>query len=258
MALQKQHHQTLKTIIMKNKSIHSLVAAVLVAGFLSGNVHAQNPATVSVSADVVSSFVWRGSLFPGFDGVNIHPALVVSKGGVFGGAWGSGTIDGEAKQVDLFLGYSSGGFTAKVTDYWFGGKYFEYGKNTSGHLFEGTVAYHFGERFPLSLSWNTIFHGSGDLNPDGDKRYSTYIELGYATQLKEISLDFAVGLSPWNSNLYHADSNGLLTNGAKVSNLSVKATKKVHITDSFTLPVFAQLVVNPTREDVNFVVGFSL
>ena len=243
---------------MKKISLKVIVAFVLLAGFIAGPVSAQNKTNLSIGADVVSSFVWRGSLFPGFTGVNIQPSAVLSKGGLFGGVWGSGTLNGSAKQADLFIGYGAGGFTAKVTDYWFGGQYFEYGKNDTGHLFEGTLSYQFGASFPLSVAWNTFFHGSGDLKSNGDKRYSTYIELGYPATIHDVNLNFALGVSPWESSLYHTDRNGNQSDGFIVSNISVKASKKIAITPTYSLPLFTQLVVNPTREDVNFVVGLSL
>jgi hypothetical protein len=48
----------------------------------------------------------------------------------------------------------------------------------------------------------------------------------------------AVGLVPWASDYYSAS-------GFSVTNLSLRAAKDIKITDSFSLPLFGQLVANP-------------
>jgi hypothetical protein len=63
-------------------------------------------------------------------------------------------------------------------------------------------------------------------------------------------LDAAIGLTPWETSFYGA-------NGFSVLNVSLKAAKEIKITDSFALPVFGQVVVNPRTEDAFLVIGIS-
>ena len=49
----------------------------------------------------------------------------------------------------MTLGYSTGGFSISVTDYWFNtqvptNKYFKYGAHSTAHVFEAQVGYDFG------------------------------------------------------------------------------------------------------------------
>ena len=64
------------------------------------------------------------------------------------------------------------------------------------------------------------------------------------------TLDFAVGLSPWESAIYGND-------GFALTNLSIKGSKELKLTDSFSLPAFSQIVVNPELKNAHFVFGIS-
>ncbi len=46
--------------------------------------------------------------------------------------------------------------------------------------------------------------------------------------------------------------------GFAVTNVSLKATKDIKITKSFSVPVFAQIAANPSSEKAYLVVGFTL
>jgi len=43
-----------------------------------------------------------------------------------------------------------------------------------------------------------------------------------------------------------------------VTNLALKATKDIKVTDTFSIPVFAQLTANPRTEKAYLVVGLTL
>ena len=59
----------------------------------------------SVNADVVSTYVWRGSYQAG---TSIQPCMEFTVGGFSAGAWGSVDIAGfEYKEVDLMASYGS-------------------------------------------------------------------------------------------------------------------------------------------------------
>jgi hypothetical protein len=210
----------------------------------------------SVGADVVSSYVWRGAIGAG---ASVQPAATLSVGGFSIGAWGSVDLaSAGTKEVDFTVGYEVSGVSLAVTDYWWNGedtyKYFDYSThNDLGHIFEATIGYTLPvEKFPLSLTWNTFFTGFDYYTAKDDgsagRSYSTYIEAAYPFAIKAVNLEAALGFTPWEG--YYAPK-------ASVVNLSLKATKEIKITDSFSLPVFGQVITNPRSEDIFFVFGVS-
>ena len=48
------------------------------------------------------------------------------------------------------------------------------------------------------------------------------------------------------------------TSGFAVTNVALKATKDVRITDSFSVPVFAEVSANPCTQHAYFVLGLTL
>ena len=70
---------------------------------------AQDKVEASVGADLVSGYIWRGQ---DLGGVSIQPSLSVAYKGFSLGAWGSAGIESaDTKELDLTLGYSTGGFS---------------------------------------------------------------------------------------------------------------------------------------------------
>ena len=51
---------------------------------------------------------------------------------------------------------------------------------------------------------------------------------------------------------------GDVNSGFAVTNVALKATKDIKITDSFSLPIFTQAIWNPRMEDAHLVLGISL
>lgn len=205
----------------------------------------------SAGADLVSTYMWRG-IYSG--GASFQPALGVSCGPVTLGAWGSESFDGDSKEVDLALSFEKGGFSAVLTDYFFpgSGKYFDWDKETTAHQLELGVAYDFGAKTkcPLALSWSTML-GGADLDEDGDRMFSSYLEFVYSKPIKAVDLEVAAGFTPFDS--FYQDG----TEGFNMINLSIKGTYTIEFTEKFSLPVFAQLVLNPNQEDIHMVFGMS-
>ncbi|MDR2085649.1 MAG: hypothetical protein LBP72_00570 [Dysgonamonadaceae bacterium] len=252
-----------------------LTIAVLVGAF--GASKAQE---FSVGADVVSSYVWRGVYQGG--GASIQPSIGFSIGGFSLGAWGSSNLTGGNKEVDFTAGYEFSGVSLSVTDYWWAGEnaynYFKlYGQDETAHVLEATIGYTLPvENFPLSLNWSTVLGGADGVNKDGKDAYSSYLELSYPFKVKDIELSATVGIVPWGTTLYgfsdtiDTDGDGIedeeigtgLANyrpdaSFSVVNINLKASKEIKITDSFSLPVFGQVIANPRSEDIFFVLGVS-
>ncbi|GHV66661.1 hypothetical protein FACS1894199_10550 [Bacteroidia bacterium] len=206
----------------------------------------------SVGADVVSSYVFRGTYQEKFSGINVQPTASLSAYGFSLGAWGSTNLFSPAKELDLIVGYEIAGISLAITDYWIvdaGTTYFNYDKNNTAHTFEATVAYTLPEAFPLSISWNTYFAGADDIYSDGDNDFSTYVGLTYPFSIKSVNLAAELAFTPWK---------GAYSDKLNVVNINLKAAKEIRITNDFSLPVFAQYIINPYLEDANFVFGLSL
>ena len=211
---------------------------------------AQNEVETTVSADVVSTYVWRGMEC---GSAAIQPTLGIGYKGLSLSAWGSyGLVDThDAKEFDLTLAYSTGGFNIGITDYWFNTpeeRYFLYDANKTSHIFEANIGYDFG---PAAIQWFTNFAGNDGYNKDGKRAYSSYVELSAPFKLASVDWSAAVGAVPYATDFYGVD-------GFAVTNVLLKATKDIKVTDSFSIPVFAQVAANPSTEKAYLVFGFTL
>lgn len=234
---------------MKNFRKLGLMAVGMLA--LTTTATAQDEVETSVSADVVSQYYWRGQ---DLGEVSFQPTLGISYKGLSLTAWGSAEINKnfDNKELDLTLAYSTGGFNIGITDYWIGtkgSKYFKYSAHETLHTFEANIGYDFG---PVALQWYTNFAGADGVNTDGDRAYSSYIEASAPFTLGGCDWTAAIGAVPYATSFYSNAS------GFAVTNVSVKAAKDIKITDSFSVPVFAQVAVNPSTEKAYMVFGFTL
>ena len=209
---------------------------------------------IAPSADLVSSYVWRGVYQTG---ASVQPSINLSYAGFSLTAWGSTDFSSlsdpdKGKEFDLTIGYGIGGFSIGVTDYWWAGEGHRYGDYSNSHFFEGTAGYNFGESFPLGITWSTMFAG-GDKKVDGDRRFSTYVEAAYDFSVLGVDVTPSIGVSPW-TGMYHREGK----DGFALCTIAFKASKEIKITDSFSLPVFAQAIVAPNQDNVFLVFGLSI
>ncbi|HET7732498.1 MAG TPA: hypothetical protein VFK73_01570 [Paludibacter sp.] len=208
-------------------------------------------AQFSTGADIVSSYVWRGIDQAGGITPNIQPYASFTAGKFTIGSWASSSFVGNLKEVDLYATYAfSSSLALTVTDYnWTFANpkgYFSYGKGTD-HLFEGTLAYTGAETFPLSASVNVIFAGADTL-ATGKNAFSTYGELSY---LVSPNAKVFLGASLLESPVY-------ATTGFGITNVGIKVSKSIAITDKFSLPVYGIVGANPYAGKVFFVAGITL
>ena len=236
------------------KKVLLLLPAVSVMELTSGVIHAQPQTEVSIGGDLVSTYVWRGVYQSGF---SLQPEIGLSVGGFTVGVWGSTDLD-NFKEVDLSVGYSVRGFSVGVTDYWWGGQrlgdgrfapYFKYGDT---HYFECTLAYEFGEKFPLGISWSTMFAGA-DKKENGDRAWSSYVELAYPFSVGSVELTAAAGAAPWAAPAWLPGG----YDGFQISNVSLKASRAIPVSEKYEIPLFVQLAVNPQLNYMNLVIGLS-
>ena len=219
----------------------------------SATAIAQDEVETTISGDIVSSYIWRGQ---DLGSAAVQPTLGVGYKGLSLTAWGSyGLVNtADTKEFDLTLAYTTGGFNIGITDYWFNAgldpdaRYFKYDAHGTNHVFEANIGYDFG---PLSLQWFTNFAGNDGANKDGKRAYSSYVEVAVPFRLATVDWTATAGAVPWATTSYG-------TNGFAVTNLALKATKEIKVTDTFSIPVFGQVVGNPCSQNAYLVFGFTL
>lgn len=223
-----------------------LLALLIIVG--TSTVQAQNQVEADLTADVVSSYIWRGM---NLGGAAIQPEMSVGWKGLSLSASGSAGITDNLREIDLTLSYTIGGLSLSVIDYWSdteGKHYFNYKPESTEHSFEGAIEYDFG---PVKASWQTIFAGSDYQEADGKRAFSSYLEISAPFRLGSLEWEASVGMVPWASDYYD-------TEGFSVNSLSLMASKDIQITERFSLPLYAKLIANPTSRNFYFVAGFTL
>jgi len=216
---------------MKKVSLF-LFAAILFAGSVACSAQ-ETKGAWSAGADVVSSYIWRGSKAGAF---SIQPTVKYTSGVFSVGAWGSGDlVTGSPEEADLFTSISlKSGLSFGLTDYHY---------NTTklfadkAHAIEGNLGYTKGN---FSISGNYIFNAaSGAIGDD------KYFEAGY--QFKTVK--FFVGAG-----------DGWYTNDAsfQVCNIGITATKTLKFSETFSIPLTGSVIINPNKEQIFYVIGISL
>ena len=219
---------------------------------LPTKTYAQDKFTVRGKVDFVSDYIWRGA--DQNSGFSVQPSLTLEFTGFSINVWGSQTlsrwnVETPSKEFDINLSYSLNNFSVTVSDYWWSGVNQPYGHYKDSHFFEGTLAYCFGDSFPLTFSWSTMFAGA-DKNVEEKLQGSTYINTSYPILLPaDITLTPAIGFTPW-TGYYH--------NKAAFTDISLKANKDIKVTEQFSIPVFVQAIVTPVYDRTYLVAGFSL
>ena len=214
---------------------------------------AQDEIETTISGDIVSSYIWRGQ---DCGNVSLQPSLGVSYKGFSLSTWGSvGLTDSnDTKEFDITVSYTIGGLNIGVTDYWFNtgldpeNRYFKYDAHGTNHLFEANIGYDFGF---ASIQWYTNFAGNDGINKDGKRAYSSYAEVVVPFKLASVDWTATAGAVPYATDFYG-------TTGFAVTNLALKASKDIKVTDSFSIPVFGQVVGNPCSRKAYLVLGFTL
>ena len=227
---------------------------LLVMGLvMSMTTIAQDEIETTISGDIVSNYIWRGQ---DLGNVSLQPTLGIGYKGFSLSAWGSvGLSDpADTKEFDLTLGYTVGGLNIGITDYWFNAgldpenRYFKYDAHGTNHVFEANIGYDFG---PASVQWFTNFSGNDGVNKDGKRAYSSYVEAIVPFKLATVNWAATVGAVPFATDFYG-------TTGFAVTNVSLRADKEIKVTDSFSIPVFGQVVANPCSQKAYLVLGFTL
>jgi hypothetical protein len=238
------------------KKLFFVFTVIVLSTAFFNKSHAQFDA----GADIVSSYIWRGSILA--DGPAVQPWLSYSIGEenvrLELGAWGSYTffstengVEGAIRpstEADLYVTLALGPISLTITDYYFpsadhgklhpGGGYFDY---QNMHTFEASLGAEFGG---LSLLAAYNFAGARDLEGDGEDDPGIYFEGAYAF---ENGLSLVLGLG---DEFYGATKrNGNATFG--VVNVGVGYEKQIR----GGLSAYSQVVLNPSAETFGIVFG---
>ena len=235
------------------KKIFTILAVAVLSLNALTPAKAQDKVEASVGADFVSRYIWRGL---DLGEVSFQPTLGLDWKGLSLSAWGSVGFSNPAdtKEFDLTLSYTIGGFNIGVTDYWFDAgldplnRYFMYRSDCTNHVFEANIGYDFGF---AAIQWYTNFAGNDGVNPAGKRAFSSYLELSAPFTLGGADWSAAIGMVPFATDFYGTEK-------FAVVNVSLTASKEIAITDSFSIPVFAQVAANPYSREAFFVIGFTL
>ncbi len=243
---------------------------MIIVSLMFSSVYAQITTSTSpfkLSADLVSQYVWRGSLATKSPTPNFQPSFSYSNGLFETGIWGSTDFIGGYKEVDPYVSLTVKEFKFVVTDYNWNftrADYLNYRNSQTGHRFEGSIGFNGSKDLPVTITWNTLFYGFDKKSNDTTKQaYSTYVELGY---LKG-PVSFFLGLTPWAS---YYNNYGITAFDPKapkrsfsVVNIGASYKKNLKITEIYSLPLKTTLVINPSasysRNDyIHLAFGISL
>jgi len=219
---------------------------------------------LNIAADIVSSYVWRGTDYG--NSPAIQPTLSLVYKNFEAGCWGSIASNGFYKEIDLFAKYTYKKFALTFTDYYVPSvngtpssadpRFFTYKDKTTAHSFEASLLFKGGEKFPLWLLGGVYFYGNDkrwgyDAQKDFDEKtyYSSYFEAGYTFAVKENSIDIVMGITP---------SAGAYGNKSGLVNMGISGCRKIKISESFELPLKASLYFNPQSSSAFFILGITL
>ncbi len=238
------------------KIITKIAVAVMTAAVcLPVEAKGLDDVDASVGMDLVSGYLWRGQKN---GGVSIQPGADISWKGLSLGAWGSyalsPTENGSDEELDIMLSYQIKGFSIGITDYYLfnnGYPFFKYGSMTgNAHTFEATVGYDFGF---LSVAWSTNFAGVDGVKGDGDRAYSSYLQLDAPFKLGPLNWNATLGVVPYRTSFYAADN----SDGFHINQVALRAEYPIEL-KHISIPLYAQMMANPSSQDLYFMCGVAI
>lgn len=221
----------------------------------TSNIFAQE---ISLSTDFVNRYIWRG-LDLGGDAPSIQPNVKLTINNFTVGFWGAYPIfkDAALNEIDIYASYSfsisnTGSISIGITDYINpdnGVKFFNFANHNShngpgAHSIEFNASYTGPDKFPLTLSANIFVHNVAN-NP-------IYLQLGYNVNINDVGVNLFIGATPGDENSYY------LTNKFNVINAGFTVSKTLSITNEFNLPIFGSIILNPSQENIFYVIGITL
>ena len=221
----------MKNFIINSSSSFKFILLTIVA-LLSPNISYSQ----DFGADLVSSYVWRGTQFG--SGAHIQPYMDLGSGNLTGGVWGSfpTSAKGGGNELDLWVSYDFGPLALTVTNYTF--------PNEGGVYADGEGLFN-GDYTELAASTSIM-------GVDLSAGYFTevealYVELGFSTG----AVDIALGYGDDQADGFYAGG------GSGLVNMSFSGSKDIQISDNYALPVFGSFILIPEAETAFLVFGIS-
>lgn len=214
--------------------------------------------TISVNVDFVNRYIWRGFDL-GANTPSVQPNVKFSTGGFSTGFWGAYALANEnaLEEIDFYASYSfaiaqSGSLSLGLTDYMNPNSGTKIGnihnhndaEGPGAHFVELNIGYTGPESFPISLSFNSFIYNLAN-NP-------IYFQVGYATSIEDVGLSLFVGGTPGEDTGYYGVTD------FSIINVGFTAIRSINVTESFSVPIFGSIILNPAAEDLFYVLGFSL
>jgi hypothetical protein len=214
-----------------------LVALVLISTTSLQAQEEASPSKFNIGTDFYTNYIFRGTKFG--KGPSLQPSVKYINGGFTAGVWGAFDASGYA-EVDPFISYAFPfGLSLGITDYYYPGlMLFETSDTTGSHALELNGGFTTGG---LSLSANYILNQAGGAGSVGG---DMYYQAGYAFT---------------HFNVFVGAGDGWHTKDGKfdLCNIGFGTTKTINLTEKFSIPVTGQVILNPDREQLYLVVGFT-
>lgn len=222
------------------------------------SVCSQDKLEPTVGADIVSSYIYRGNKLANF---SLQPYIGLSWKNFYLEAWASTALDQTQKyessqyEFDITLTYDYKDYHFGITDYYnfnCGCPYFKYdGREETAHMFEANVGYNYKW---LTVDWSTVFAGYDGVNSNGHRAYSSYLKLQADWQWLKLLWNAELGIVPYCTDLYYDDN----SDGFHINDIALKVGYPIPLGRKFELPVYTQVVANPSNSNFFFMIGCNL
>tara|TARA_B100000073_G_scaffold331111_1_gene320202 strand:- start:135 stop:773 length:639 start_codon:yes stop_codon:yes gene_type:complete len=166
---------------MKNTIIFIILLSYIA---FSKDIEIERSSQWSVSCDVASRYVWRGTDFG--NSPSIQPGISYTSGALTLGAWSAWQFSGQANENDLYASFALGEYYVTLTDYYFPGTDFnETNTETGSHNIELSLGGSFsGIRFTTAIFLvEPGFYGAFE---EDEIPISKYISLSFGPFILEL------------------------------------------------------------------------
>jgi hypothetical protein len=192
----------------------------------------------TAGADIVSSYIWRGSRQG--RGPHIQPSVEYSAGPFAAGIWGTFDLHGY-KEVDMYAVMDlPGGFNVSLQDYYLADlPWADFSSESGSHVLEAGFGY---ESENVSLMASYIFNEAGGMGSNGgDLYFESRFSFDYFTVIMGAG------------NGWHTEDGRF-----NACSIGLEVGREISVSDTFTLPVTAQLIYNPDQERLFITAGVSI
>jgi hypothetical protein len=221
-------------------------------------------------AALYSRYIWRG-LDLGGQSANIQPWAKLSLGNdnhsfALGALSAYSISPAVNDEVDLWASYTyKKAISCMITDYFFSGlnsgakdHYFEYGKDSTGHVYEGVLSFNGTEKIPFTLLFSINFYGNDARKSNGDIFMSKYVEAGYKKNIKGVDFSLFAGFALDKINKQKGETGYYLNENPNLINLGLKLDKTVFLTEKFSLPLQFAFITNPELKKTYMTFGLFI